>query len=98
MKKTKIFAAIGGLSIVALSVFLIAADHIDSPTVDGTKVDIADLYAFEGDNPNSTVFIATPAKCALKLYLLSPCTVTQGIEHRRAPLYYTNVITTGNKS
>lgn len=59
MKKTKIFAAIGGLSIIALSVFLIAADHIDSPTVAGTKVDIADFYAFEGDNPNSTVFIAT---------------------------------------
>ncbi|MBL4663891.1 MAG: DUF4331 family protein [Flavobacteriaceae bacterium] len=59
MKKTKFFAAIGGLSIIALSVFLIAADHIDSPNVAGTKVDIADFYAFEGDNPNSTVFIAT---------------------------------------
>lgn len=59
MKKTKIFAAIGGLSIIALSVFLIAADHIDSPSVAGTKSDIADLYAFEGDNPNSTVFVAT---------------------------------------
>lgn len=59
MKKTKIFAAIGGLGVIALSVFLIAADHIDSPTVAGTKVDIADFYAFEGENPNSTVFIAT---------------------------------------
>ena len=59
MKKTKIFAAIGGLSLLTLSIFLIAADHIDSPSVAGTKVDIADLYAFEGDNPNNTVFIAT---------------------------------------
>ena len=59
MKKTKIFAAIGGLGVMALAVFLIAADHIDSPSVAGTKVDIADFYAFEGDNPNSTVFIAT---------------------------------------
>ncbi len=59
MKKTKIFAAIGGLSFLALAVFLIAADHIDSPSVAGTKSDIADLYAFEGDNPNSTVFVAT---------------------------------------
>lgn len=59
MKKTKIFAVIGGLSIAALSVFLIAADHIDAPAVAGTTVDIADLYAFEGDNPNNTVFIAT---------------------------------------
>ncbi|MEL6812809.1 MAG: DUF4331 family protein [Bacteroidota bacterium] len=59
MKKTKIFAAIGGLSLAALSIFLISADHIDSPAVAGTKVDIADLYAFEADNPNNTVFIAT---------------------------------------
>jgi len=59
MKKTKIFVAIGALSLTALSVFLIAADHIDSPSVAGTKVDIADLYAFEGDNPNNTVFVAT---------------------------------------
>lgn len=59
MKKTKIFAAIGGLCLAVLSIFLIAADHIDSPTVAGTSVDIADLYAFEGDNPDNTVFIAT---------------------------------------
>lgn len=59
MKKTKIIAAIGGLSFAALSVFLIAADHIDAPAVAGTKVDIADFYAFEGDNPNTTVFVAT---------------------------------------
>ena len=33
MKKTKIFAAIGGLGVVILSVFLIAADHVDAPDV-----------------------------------------------------------------
>ncbi len=59
MNKTKIIAAIGGLSFAALSVFLMAADHIDAPAVAGTKVDIADFYAFEGDNPNTTVFVAT---------------------------------------
>ena len=59
MKKTKLIAAFGSLAIVALSVFLIAADHIDATDVAGTKSDIADLYAFEGDNPNNTVFIAT---------------------------------------
>jgi len=59
MKKIKIITAIGGLSLAALSVFLIAADHIDAPAVAGTKVDIADLYAFEGDNPHATVFVAT---------------------------------------
>ena len=59
MKKTKIIAAIGGLGIAVLSVFLIAADHVDSPSVAMTSSDIADVYAFQGDNPNSTVLIAT---------------------------------------
>ncbi len=59
MKKTKIFAALGGLALAGFSVFLIAADHIDSPSVANTTVDIADLYAFQGDNPDNTVFVAT---------------------------------------
>lgn len=59
MKKTKLFAAIGGLGVALLSVFLIAADHVDAPDVTGQTTDIADLYAFEGDNPNNTVLIAT---------------------------------------
>ena len=59
MKKTKIFAAIGGIGLAVLSVFLVAADHVDAPAVVGTTTDIADLYAFEGDNPNNTVLIAT---------------------------------------
>ena len=59
MKKTKFYAAIGGLGVAILSVFLIAADHVDAPDITGQTTDIADLYAFEGDNPNNTVFIAT---------------------------------------
>jgi len=59
MKKTKIFAAIGGLGVALLAVFLISADHVDSPSVAGTSTDIADVYAFQGDNPNNTVLIAT---------------------------------------
>lgn len=59
MKKTKIFAFIGGLGVIALSIFLVAADHVDAPAVAGTSTDIADLYAFEGDNPNNTVLIGT---------------------------------------
>ncbi|WP_432410366.1 DUF4331 family protein [Rasiella sp. SM2506] len=59
MKKTKLFAAIGGLGVAILAVFLIAADHVDAPDVTGQTTDIADLYAFEGDNPNNTVLIAT---------------------------------------
>jgi len=49
----------GVLGLAILSVFLLSADHIDSPAVAGTTIDIADLYAFEGTNPDSTVLIAT---------------------------------------
>jgi len=59
MKKTKIFTAIAGLGLAVVATFLIAADHVDAPAVAGTTTDIADLYAFEGDNPNNTVLIAT---------------------------------------
>lgn len=58
MKKTKIFAAIGGLGLAVLSVFLIAADHIDAPSIAGTSSDITDFYAFQGENPDNLVFVA----------------------------------------
>tara|TARA_R110002072_G_scaffold23949_2_gene81998 strand:- start:117352 stop:118044 length:693 start_codon:yes stop_codon:yes gene_type:complete len=58
MKKTKIIAAIGGLSLAVLSVVLIAADHIDAPAVTGTSSDITDFYAFQGSNPDNLVFVA----------------------------------------
>jgi len=57
MKKTKIFAAIGGLVLAVLSVVLIAADHIDAPEISGTSTDIADFYAFQGEDPNNLVFV-----------------------------------------
>jgi hypothetical protein len=57
MKKTKILAAIGGLGLIILSVFLIAADHIDAPSVAGTSSDIADFYAFQGADTNNLVFV-----------------------------------------
>jgi len=57
MKKTKILAAIGGLGLIMLSVFLIAADHIDAPSVAGTSSDIADFYAFQGADTNNLVFV-----------------------------------------
>ena len=59
MKKTKIIAALSGISLLALSLFLMSSDHIDAPNVAGTTADIADFYAFEGDNPSNTVFVAT---------------------------------------
>lgn len=58
MKKSKIFAIIGGLGIVALSVFLISADHIDAPAVAGTTADITDFYAFQGANTSNFVLAA----------------------------------------
>ncbi len=59
MKKTNLFAGIFVAGLVVLATVFIAADHIDAPAVAGTTTDIADLYAFEGDNPNNTVLIAT---------------------------------------
>lgn len=46
---------LGGL--FSLGVALIAADHLDAPDVSGTTADITDLYAFEGENPDNTVFV-----------------------------------------
>jgi hypothetical protein len=57
MKKTKIFAVIGGLGLAVLSVVLIAADHIDAPSVAGTSTDITDFYAFQGANSDNLVFV-----------------------------------------
>ncbi len=55
MKKSKIW--IMG-SLVAAGVALIAADHLDAMAVAGTTADITDFYAFEGENPANTVFVA----------------------------------------
>jgi len=57
MKKTKIFAAIGGIGLIILSLFLLAADHIDAPSVAGTSTDISDFYAFQGEDTNNLVFV-----------------------------------------
>lgn len=57
MKKTKIFAVIAGLGLAVLSFVLIAADHIDAPSIEGTSSDIADFYAFQGEDPNNLVFV-----------------------------------------
>ncbi len=47
------FASVG----VAVAIGLIAADHVDAPAVAGTSSDIADLFAFEGEDPDNTVFV-----------------------------------------
>lgn len=58
MKKSKFFAVIGGIGVAALSVFLISADHIDAPAIQGTTADITDFYAFQGENNGNFVFAA----------------------------------------
>ncbi len=59
MKKTTLISVAGCIAIVVIAVFLMSSDQADSPSVTGQTTDIADLYAFEGDNPDNTVLIAT---------------------------------------
>lgn len=48
-----------GIGVVAIaSVFIIAADHIDAPAVQGGNSDITDFYAFQGEDTNNLVFVA----------------------------------------
>lgn len=48
-----------GISILALvGFFLVSADHIDAPAVQGGSSDITDFYAFQGENTNNMVFVA----------------------------------------
>lgn len=58
MKKPNFFGLLTVLSIVGLSVFLISADHLDSPSVSGTSSDISDFYAFQGTDNDNFVFVA----------------------------------------
>ncbi|GAA3555249.1 hypothetical protein GCM10022395_03300 [Snuella lapsa] len=55
----KNFKKILGVGILAVaSLIVIAADHIDAPTVQGGTSDITDFYAFQGENTNNLVFVA----------------------------------------
>jgi len=90
MKKTKIIATLGSFGIIALSAFLLAADHVDAPDVVGTSTDIADLYAFEGSNPDNTVFIATVQG------VLEPGTITGNAVFDEDVLIEFNIDNTGD--
>ncbi|MCD2259854.1 DUF4331 family protein [Psychroserpens luteolus] len=57
MKKSKIL--IGAAVLTIAGFFTIAADHIDAPAVIGGTSDIADVYAFQGQNTNNIVLAAT---------------------------------------
>lgn len=66
MKKLATWAII---SCAVIAGIVIAADHQDAPAVDGQPTDIADFYAFEGNDSNSTVFIVTtPAASAEAMF------------------------------
>lgn len=56
MKKGKHILGTGLLLVASL--FLISADHIDAPSVEGGSSDITDFYAFQGENSDNMVFVA----------------------------------------
>ncbi|WP_255665572.1 DUF4331 family protein [Flavobacterium acetivorans] len=54
MKKPKMIL---GLALVAITgLVLVAADHIDAPSLTGNAADITDMYTFQGENTNNLVF------------------------------------------
>lgn len=56
MKKMKVILGIGALTIAGF--FMVAADHIDAPAVQGGTSDITDYYAFQGQDTDNVVFVA----------------------------------------
>lgn len=56
MKKLKTVLGIGVVAVA--SYFVVAADHIDAPAVQGGTSDITDFYAFQGEDTNNLVFVA----------------------------------------
>jgi Domain of unknown function (DUF4331) len=53
-KRTKILSF---AVIVLAGLGIMAADHIDTPTVKGTSADITDFYAFQGEDANNMAFV-----------------------------------------
>ena len=56
MKNLKRVLGIG--VVAAAAFFIIAADHIDAPDVQGGNSDITDFYAFQGENTDNLVLVA----------------------------------------
>ena len=58
-EKMKNLKTVLGIGVIAVaSFFIIAADHIDAPAVQGGSSDITDFYAFQGQDTNNIVFVA----------------------------------------
>lgn len=90
MKKTKLFTVIGAFSLLLLSFIFMSLDHIDATNVVGTSSDIADFYAFEGDNPDNTVFVVTIQG------ILAPGGVTENASFDEDVLIEFNIDNTGD--
>jgi hypothetical protein len=56
MKTMKVILGISALAVA--SFFMVAADHIDAPAVQGGTSDITDFYAFQAQNSDNVVFVA----------------------------------------
>ncbi|MFH4967259.1 DUF4331 family protein [Gaetbulibacter sp. M240] len=69
MKKIKILTGLGVMAVAGF--FMVAADHIDAPAVQGGNSDITDYYAFQGEDTNNLVFVANVQG------LLSPSNTSQ---------------------
>lgn len=54
-KRNLLFGTIGLLASIGI---LVAADHIDTPSLSGGTADISDFYAFQGEDTNNLVFVA----------------------------------------
>lgn len=57
MIKSKLFAKISSVGLVVLATVLMSGDHNDSPSIMGTKADIADFYAFQAPDPDNLVLV-----------------------------------------
>ncbi|WP_299670116.1 DUF4331 family protein [uncultured Polaribacter sp.] len=57
MKKSKIL--LGTVIVAIIGLITIAADHIDAPSTTGTSADITDFYAFQGEDTDNLVFVAS---------------------------------------
>ncbi|MBC5838864.1 DUF4331 family protein [Flavobacterium muglaense] len=87
MKKTKMIL---GLSLVAMSgLILVAADHVDAPSVTGNAADITDMYTFQGQETSNLVFAVNTQG------LLSP-NATAGASFNENVMIEINIDNTGD--
>lgn len=79
-----------GLSLIAISgLVLVAADHIDAPSVTGNATDITDMYTFQGQETNNLVFAVNTQG------LLSP-TATAAASFNENTMIEINIDNTGD--